>query len=102
MGETGGTMRWQWLGMLKVYQTRLSSYLQIISFLGIIWLNVMASKFLTWWMAIILMAIGIPLILFIDVKFIYPHVQAYVFQKNPEWMEQKRKVEWIYKKLGGK
>jgi len=72
------------LGILKVWQSRIASYISIINFIMIFYLYIIESPMgFQWYHWAILIVVGVTTIIFIDVKFIMPQSFGYTFSKNP-------------------
>jgi len=89
------------LGQLKTWENRLSSYVAIINFAMIFYLYILETPFgLEWYQWLALISVAIVLIIFIDIKFVFPGVLDYTFKKNPEWKRMMRNQKKIMEKLG--
>ena len=69
-------------GKLKVWQSRLGTYISMVNFVMII------------------VSIGILSIVFIDTKFIMPSALGYTFGKNPRFVRLGKNIELIMCHLG--
>ena len=88
------------LGKLKVWQTRLATYVAMINFLMIFYLYIIESPLnLGWyvWLSIILILV-VGLILF-DTLLVLPASQEYMFLKNPEWVKFIKQWKEVYPTL---
>lgn len=82
------------LGMLKVWEQRLASYIGIVNFFMIFYLYIVASPMgLEWYHWLALIVIGITTILYFDIKYVFPHTQLYTFKKNPAMIMLKEQIE---------
>lgn len=90
------------LGYLKLFQERLQGYLSFINFGMIFYLFIFEKTPLglnaLYWVLLIFTAI--PVILFIDLRFIMPAMLNIWFSKNPKFMELFEDVKEIKEKLG--
>jgi len=91
-----------WVGRAKIWQSRLSTYTNIITFFGMLYLVVRDNPYLSGLQVVGLLILGIPFILYLDVKHIFPASQKYSTRKNPEMMEIKKIVKRIDEKMDGK
>lgn len=88
------------LGKLKVWQTRLGTYISLINFIMIFYLYIIASPLgWEWHEWAILITAGIVFIVVFDTTVVYPASLDYSFKKNPEWNKLKKKVRGNSKKL---
>jgi len=71
----------------------------MITFVGMIYLVVRDNPYLSGLQVVILLVIGVPFILYMDVKYIFPAASKYSTRKNPELMEIKKVVRRIEKRL---
>ena len=87
-------------GKLKVWQSRLASYVGVINFLMIFYLYIIESplrfKWYYWGLIVILC---ITVLMFIDIRYIYPASQEYSFSKNPEMTKLREKINQNSDKL---
>lgn len=91
------------LGKLKTWQERASGYLSILNFFMILFLYVMASPLgIAWYYWLIFIVVGTVVLLFIDIKFIFPQAQSYVADKNPFMVEMMDRLKNIESKLKDK
>lgn len=90
------------IGTIRVWITRLTSYLSLFNFIMLIYLSLILEEPFgigkeLW---LILLIIIIPTILFIDIKYIFPKAQDYAISKTPEWVRVIKQIDAIAKKLG--
>ena len=72
------------------------------TFFGMLYLVVRDNPYLSGLQVVGLLILGIPFILYLDVKHIFPASQKYSTRKNPEMMEIKKIVKRIDEKMDGK
>jgi len=83
-------------GKLKVWQSRLATYIAMVNFALIFYLFILESPMgLEWYHWLIITVTGIISIVFIDTKFIMPSAMAYSFEKNPRMVNIEKNVEKI-------
>ena len=88
------------LGMIKVWQQRLATYISMINFIMIFYLYIVQSPMgLEWYHWFLIISISICVVLFFDIKYIFPNTQLYTFKKNPGWTAIKRQVDENSEKL---
>ena len=88
------------LGMIKVWQQRLATYISIINFVMIFYLYIVESPMgLKWYHWGILISVAICVVLYFDIKYIFPNTQLYTFKKNPGWIAIKNQVDKNSEKL---
>ena len=88
------------LGILKVWQNRLASYISIINFVMIFYLYIIESPLgFQWYHWAILIVVGVTTIIFIDAKFIMPQSFGYTFSKNPGMQKLKKQAKENSEKL---
>lgn len=81
-------------GKIKVWQIRLAGYISLVNFIMIFYLYIVESPLgLEWyhWASIIIL--GCTIIIFIDIRYIFPASQEYIFNKNPSFKKLKKTVE---------
>ena len=89
------------LGMVQMWISRLQVYLGLMNFSMILYLYITQSPLgVAWYFWVLLIFVMIPIILGLDIKFVFPGSQAYGFGKNPEWWALVDKVDKICEKLG--
>ena len=54
---------------------------------------------LEWYHWVTIISLCIIVVIFVDVKYVFPDSQAYSFHKNPEWMKLRKDVTQNSKKL---
>jgi len=82
------------LGMIKVWQQRLTTYISLVNFFMIFYLFIIESpRGLEWYHWFILISCAIIIILYFDVKYIFPNTQLYTFKKNPGMMMLNEKID---------
>lgn len=82
------------LGMIKVWQQRLATYLSLINFVMIFYLYIIESPLgLKWYHWLPIIVIGVVSVLYVDVKYIFPNTQLYTFKKNPGMVMLKEMIE---------
>jgi len=88
------------LGQLKVWQTRLASYIGMINFFMILYLYIIESPMdFEWYHWVLLILFAVIIILVIDIKYVFPASQEYAFHKNPEWMKLRKDIRRNSEKL---
>lgn len=88
------------MGRLKVWQSRLSTYVGMVNFVMIFYLYIIESPMgLEWYHWAVIIASCIISIVFIDTKIIMPYALGYSFEKNPEWKKMKRNQKRIMDRL---
>jgi len=90
------------LGKYKAWYQRVALYITGLNFLMIFYNFTQANKWLSWYGWLVVFALFIFFLLFIDILFIWESEQNATAQKNPVIREMSRKVEYLYKKEGGK
>ena len=89
------------LGQLKTWENRLSSYIAIINFAMIFYLYIIETPFgLEWYQWVSMIIIFVVVVIFVDIKFVFPGVLDYTFKKNPEWVRMMNNQKRICEKLG--
>ena len=79
---------------------RLASYASVYQMVMILYLFVLTSPLgIAWQFWIGLTVAGSILVLIIDIKWIFPASQGYMFEKNPEWVEFVNRFEEMEKKV---
>ena len=87
-------------GKLKVWQSRLATYISMVNFAMIFYLYIIQSPMgMEWYHWLIIIVGGTLSIVFIDTKFIMPAALEYGFEKNPQMVKLKRQVEENSEKL---
>jgi len=82
------------LGMFKVWQQRLATYIGMINFFMIFYLYIVESPLgIEWYHWLILILLSVIIIIYVDIKYIFPSTQLYAFNKNPGWMAIKQQVD---------
>lgn len=81
-----------WVGLANNWRLQLSSYLSIITVLGVIYLVVEENEFISGWMAILLLVVGIPLVIVLNDKIIQRATQDRQFELNPRFVNLEDKV----------
>jgi len=72
------------LGMVKVWQQRLTTYISLINFFMIFYLYIVESPMgLEWYHWLLIISVSVSFILYFDIKYIFPNTQLYTFKKNP-------------------
>ena len=88
------------LGMLKVWITRLQSYLGLGNFFMILYLFISKEPLgLNYKVIFLLMIISITIVMFVDILLIFPQTQSYSYNKNPEWIKMKKDIKKILERL---
>lgn len=81
------------LGIMKAWTARIQTYLGLINFVMILYLYVIQEPLgLKWYYWIILLIPALSLILWLDLKVIFPVSQEYIYRKNPEWMKLREEI----------
>jgi len=95
-----GFFRCGFLGRFDVWRQRLQSYLGFVNFLMILYLYLSSSPFgVGWWFWVLGFGIGAPVLIVLDILFVYPHVLNYSFSKNPGFMGLRRDLDEVNVKL---
>ena len=80
-------------GKLKVWQTRVASYISIVNFVMIFYLYIIESPMgFEWHHWLLIIITSITSIIVIDTVFIFPASQEYTFNKNPQMVKLKNQV----------
>ena len=88
------------LGKLKIWYMRAASYMSIVNFVMIFYLYIIESPFgLQWYHWFLFMSIGGSMLLYIDVKYIFPSGNIYTFDKSPKNVKHLEVSEENYKLL---
>ena len=95
------------LGQIKTWQSRLTTYTGILSFVMIFYLFIVENKWMEWYFWILLIVSVTIVVMWVDIVIIFPQQLAYSRIKDPEWMRsvrnQKREMQnqqRIMKKVG--
>lgn len=87
-------------GKLNVWQSRLASYVGVINFLMVFYLYIIESPLnFKWYHWGLIVTLCITILLFIDIRYIYPSSQEYSFNKHPEMTKLKEKINQNSDKL---
>jgi len=84
---------YNWVGLANNWRLQLSSYLSVITVLGVIYLVVEENDFISGWMAILLLVVGIPLVIVLNDRVIQRATQDRQFELNPRFVKLERTVE---------
>lgn len=84
---------YNYIGLANNWRLQLSSYLSIITLLGVIYLVVEENQYISGWMAIILLLVGIPLLIILNDKIIQKATQSRQFELNPRFVKLEKQVE---------
>ena len=88
------------LGKIKIWQTRLTGYISMINFVMIFYLYIIEAPLdMPWYVWLIVMVSTSLIVLFFDVKFIFPETLKYQFNKNPEYVSLREKMDRIIELL---
>jgi len=88
------------LGTLKIWQSRLSGYVSIINFAMLLYLYIIESPLgLEWYHWVLFLGVGCTVLIFVDIKYIFPSANLYTFKKNPGWTSIKKQAEENDRKL---
>jgi len=79
-------------GWINNQRIQLAGWFGIFTFLGVIAL-VTNSTALTFYQAVLLLVVGVPILMFINYRFIYPATQSEQFRKSPPLVELKENVD---------
>lgn len=88
------------LGKLKMWQTRLATYIAMINFTMIFYLFIAENDWFKWYIWIVIITISVIFIVVFDTVKVMPDQLGYAFRKNPEWQKHKRNQKRIMDKLG--
>jgi len=90
----------RFLGKVKVWQTRIASYASMVSFGMVLYLFIIESPLgLKWYIWIILIGLLTVGTVALDILYIFPSAQKYIFDKNPEMVELRKKIDKILEHL---
>ena len=78
------------LGELKMWQTRLDTYISMLSFTMLFYLFAVENKWFEWYIWIFVITLTVIFIVVFDTIKVMPEQLAYGFKKNPEWQKHKR------------
>ena len=82
------------IARLQTWWTRLASYVSMVNFTMIFYLYILESPMgLQWYHWFILVASLFSVIIFVDVKYIFPGTLQYIFNKSPPMVKLKDAVE---------
>jgi len=88
------------VGKLKAWQQRLSSYVSMISFIMVFYLYIIKSPMgLEWYHWLVIIGVGISFLLFVDIRYIFPSMQKYQGLKHPILMEMYDDIKKIKQQL---
>lgn len=88
------------LGKFRTWVDRAVGYLGLLNFAMILYLYVSKAPMGIEWYYWVIAAIGVvSVIIFIDIKFIYPKAQSYVAELNPAWVKLQATMDRIEQKL---
>jgi hypothetical protein len=88
------------LGIYHTWIVRIGSYLSPINFVLILYTFINQSPFgLPKYVWLLLVCVGLPILLFIDVVFVLPSDLKYSFDKNPEMKDITERLKVIDSKL---
>lgn len=88
------------LGSVKIWQSRLAGYVSMLNFAMILYLYIIESPFgMEWYHWVLLLVVGCAVIIYVDIKYIFPSANLYTFNKNPGWMSIKKQAEENDRKL---
>jgi len=89
------------IGKYEVWMNRLKSYVGMANFLMIFYIFLSKSPLgVEWYYWIIPTLILLPILLYIDIKVIFPQTLKYKFNKNPEMSKIKEEIAEIKRILG--
>ncbi len=82
------------LGRYKVWQARIQSYLGVISFVMVLYLYISQVPLgLPWYVWVVLMIAMIPILLIMDMVFVWPSEMVYGFDKNPRMLALEKNIQ---------
>lgn len=81
------------VGLINNWRLQLSSYLSIITLLGVVYLVVEENEYISGWAAVILLIIGIPLLIVFNDKVAQKATQSRQFELNPRFVNMENQVE---------
>jgi hypothetical protein len=84
------------LGIIKFQLGQLQGYLGIMSFMGVIYLVIQNNSYLDWYHVLAFLFIGIPVLLWFNMKYVYPSHQDYMYKKSPEWNKMRNEIRFLY------
>ena len=91
----------RFLGMGKIWQNRLSTYIGMVNFTMIFYLYILESPLdLLWYHWMFILVSSVVVILYIDIKFIFPAAQQYASEKNPFFVGMRDDIILIKNELG--
>ena len=84
------------LGKLKVWQTRLATYVSMVNFIMIFYLYIIESPLgLKWFHWLLIICVVVFFVMLVDVLVILPSSQNYLFDKNPGLVRLEGKVDSV-------
>ncbi len=84
------------LGKIRIWIQRLQGYLGLINFLMIGYVFLQSPPFnIQWYYFVILSIIFLPILMYIDIIYIFPQMGKYSFNKNPEFVDLKNELKNI-------
>lgn len=87
------------LGKLKMWQTRLATYISMVNFAMIFYLFIAENKWFEWYIWTFIIMLSVLVIVVFDTVNVMPKQLRYSFLKNPEWLKMKRNQKRIMDKL---
>ena len=74
------------LGAIKTWQARLTTYTGLIQFIMVFYIFIINNDWFSWYSWLLLILFGITVVMWVDIKIIFPQQLAYGRIKDPEWM----------------
>ena len=88
------------LGILKAWTARMQTYLGLLNFFMILYLYVTQEPLgIKWYVWVAVMIPCMCLVLWLDLKIIFPVSQEYIYRKNPEWMELRKEIRKLREEI---
>ena len=88
------------LGKIRVWMDRAVGYLSLLNFLMLLYIYVSGSPMgFSWYYWVVAIVVAVIAIIFIDIRFIYPTAQSYVYDLNPQWVEMMDRLKKIEDKV---
>ena len=88
------------LGEIKMWQSRLATYVSMINFILLFYLFITENKWFEWYIWFFVITSVVLFIVIFDTIKVMPDQLGYGFRKNPEWLKHKRNQKRIMEKLG--
>jgi len=90
------------IGRYKAWYQRVALYVTGFNFFMIFYNFTQKNNWMTWYAWLFVFVVSLFTILFVDIVFIWESEQYTSALKNPVIMEMRDKINYLYKKEGGK